>query len=374
MIDKRKLNTISYSILAVLLVIFFIPFETAGRVIAAIAFAISAVVMFFTAKKRSILSINKQQVTLIVSTIAAVYLMLYYLSGIKFGFYRNIYGWNATSFFARFIPIAIIIAATEVFRFVVRAQEDKRADVLCYFSCVIADMLVCSTASVAISSFNNFMELVAETLFPAITANLLYHYLTKRYGMYPNMIYRAVTTLYIYVIPYVPAISNSLLAFIKLLVPLAIYLFIDALYEKKRRYALRKKSKLEVPITVIAIACMLTVVMLISNQFKYGTYVIATESMTGELNRGDAAIYERYDDQQIKEGQVIVFEKDSSMIVHRVVEIEYINGQIKYYTKGDANEDVDAGFITDANIVGLVNHKIPYIGFPTLWMRSLFKR
>lgn len=373
MSDKRILNTISALTLAALLVIFFIPFDTAGRILAAVAVAAAAVLSFLFLKKRPILSINKREVLMILSVIASVYLVLLYLSGLKFGFYKNPYA-SFKFFFIRFIPIAIIIAATEVFRFVVRAQEDKRADVLCYFSCVIADMLVCSTASVAISSFNNFMELVAETLFPAITANLLYHYLTKRYGMYPNMIYRAVTTLYIYVIPYIPAISNSLLAFIKLLVPLAIYLFIDALYEKKRRYALRKKSKLEVPITVIAIACMLAVVMLISNQFKYGTYVIATESMTGELNKGDAAIYERYDDQQIKEGQVIVFEKDRSMIVHRVVEIEYINGQIKYYTKGDANEDVDAGFITDANIVGLVNHKIPYIGFPTLWMRSLFKR
>ena len=62
------------------------------------------------------------------------------------------------------------------------------------------------------------------------------------------------------------------------------------------------------------------------------------------------------------------------MIVHRVADIQIINGTTRYYTKGDANEDLDTGFITDANIVGLVNYKLPFVGFPTLWIRSLFKR
>ena len=28
----------------------------------------------------------------------------------------------------------------------------------------------------------------------------------------------------------------------------------------------------------------------------------------------------------------------------------------------------------DADIVGIVDFKIPYIGYPTLWLRSLFSR
>ena len=44
--------------------------------------------------------------------------------------------------------------------------------------------------------------------------------------------------------------------------------------------------------------------------------------MTGELNKGDAVLYEAYDGQHIYEGQVIVFNKDDSRIVHRVVKIK----------------------------------------------------
>ena len=113
--------------------------------------------------------------------------------------------------------------------------------------------------------------------------------------------------------------------------------------------------------------------MLISNQFHYGAYVIATPSMTGELNKGDAAIYEKLGDSPVIEGQVIVFEQNDTVIVHRVVDIQTINGITRYYTKGDANEDLDAGYILRSDIIGLVSYKIPYIGYPTIWIRSLFK-
>lgn len=372
--DKKKLHIISASVLAVLLIVFFIPFETAGCIIAAVVFASSAAVTCLFLKKRSILSMNKHQVLMIISVITVVYLMLYYLTGLKFGYSKNPYALNTRFIFEQMIPIAVIIISSEIFRYVVIAQEDKASKILCYISCVVAEMIACSTASVAVSSFNRFMELVAETMFPALIANLLYHYISKRYGFLPNIVYRVGTTLYLYLIPYTPAMAKSLRSFADLLIPIAIYLFIDALYEKKRKYALAKKSKLAVPITVLAIAAMLSVVMLVSNQFRFGTLVIATESMTGELNKGDAAIYERYDDQIIKEGQVVVFEKNSAKIIHRVEEIEIINGQRRYYTKGDANADRDTGYIQDSDIIGLVDHKIPYIGYPTLWMRSLFKR
>ena len=374
MIDKRKLHMISASTVVALLTIFLIPFETAGRIIAAVLVASVAVVTFIFVKKRRIPSIYKHQVLWLIAVITVVYLMLYYLSGLKFGFVHNTYALKMQYFLARALPIAVIIFFSEVYRHVMRAQEDKAADILAYVACVLTEMIACATASVAISSFDHFMNLVAETMIPAIVANLLYHYLTPRYGIYSCIIYRATTTLYIYFIPVLPVLAKSLTSFISMVVPAGIFLFIYGMYEKKRRYALIKKSKLTVPITVLAIAVMLSTVMLISNQFRYGLLVIVTESMTGELNKGDAAIFERYDDQIIEEGQVIVFKRNQSMIVHRVDEIQIINGRKRYYTKGDANDGRDADFRYDSDIVGIVEHKIPYIGFPTIWMRSLFER
>ena len=268
--------------------------------------------------------------------------------------------------------------STEVIRYVSIAQEDKLASVLCWLSCVLAEMLILSN-SPSVTSFNLFMDLVAGALFPALLYNSLYHYLSRRYGLYPNLVFRLMTTLHSYTFSISSGISDSLLNFVRLLIPIAIFIFIDSLYEKKRRYALQKVSRLSrvlsIMLTVAVLVIMFGTVMLISNQFRFGALVIATDSMTGELNKGDVAIFESYDDHQfIAEGKVIVFERSKSMIVHRVVDIQVINGITRYYTKGDANEDMDTGFLTDADIVGLVDYKLPFFGFPTIWMRSLFRR
>lgn len=363
--DKKVLYTITISTLAVLLAALLLPGEYSGRIVAAIALIPLAIVTIIYIKKRSIPSMYKGEVLLLMAVIGAVYLMLYYLSGLAFGYYRNPYFLN----FGILLPIVVIIGASELIRFVVRAQESKAAEILCYVSCVLSEVLIVGNIYYVID-FNHFMDFVGKALLPAVISNLLYHYLVKRYGIFPNIAYRAITTLYTYLIPVLPSFPQSLFAFVNLFIPLLIYLFIDALYEKKRRYALKKKSKLAVPLTVLVIALMASLIMLISNQFRFGALVIATESMTGELDKGDVVIFDQEDDQIYTEGQVVVFKSGESTIVHRIVKIERINGANRYFTKGDANESEDAGYITDSNILGSAKARLPYFGYPTLWLRS----
>ena len=370
--DKKVLYTIITASLTALLIALFLPGEHSGRITAAILLLPIAVTSALMIKKRSLLSMNKRQVLMLMSAIGVVYVMLLYLTGLGFGFYKNPYA-SVKSLYTYVLPISAIIISVEIYRWIIRAQESKIADVTSYITCVVADALIFGNIAYIVS-FNRFMDFVGMTLFPSIIANLVYHYLSKRYGFYPNIVYRLIITLYPYLIAYESAIPDALLAFVKLIVPILVFVFIDSLFEKKKRFALKKTSKTAVALTAVAVIIMASVVMLISNKFKYGSLVIATGSMTGELNKADAAIFEQYDDRIIEEGQIIVFEKNGSMIVHRVVDIEKIDGQVRYYTKGDANEETDSGFITSSNVVGIVKFKIPYVGYPTIWLRSLFNR
>ncbi len=374
--DKKKIYIISTSILVALIITLFIPFLT-GRILGAIILFPCAIICILLIKKRNVLSINTNQIIMIMSVMGIVYLVLYYLSIFRFGYVKTGYGLKWETILKLIIPILTIIVSSEIIRFILQSQKSKIVTVHAYFICLIADVLICANIS-GINSFSTFMDVVGLTLFPGITYNLLYNYLSKRYGFVPNLIYRILTVLVFYFIPYGSGISDSLVAFINVIIPIGIYYFIDSLYERKRRYALGETSvtikRLSKVFTAVCLVMMLSVIMLISNQFRYGAFVIATESMTGEINKGDIIIYEEYGDQVIFEGLVIVFEKDSSVIVHRVEKIEIINGIKRYYTKGDANEDPDAGFITEGNIIGVVNYKLPFLGYPSLWIRNLFKR
>jgi signal peptidase len=219
------------------------------------------------------------------------------------------------------------------------------------------------------------MDIIGLTLFPAVTYNLLYNNISKNYGFLPNIIFRLVITLYVYVVSVVPAIPDSLYGFSKLIIPILILGFINVLYKKKTNIVSVKKAKISNVFFVTTLFIITLLIMLVSNQFKFGTIVIATPSMSGEINTGDVIIYEKIDyDEIITVGQIIVFEKNKTLIVHRVVEIEYIDGTLRYYTKGDANEDIDSGYITKSDIIGITNVKVSYVGYPTLWLTSLFER
>ena len=375
-VDRKKLYIISSVTLAVLLITLFAPMGS-GRIIAAISLLPLAIIACMMIKKRLALSMNAKQVLLLIGVIGLLYFVFYFVSGLRFGFTKTGYGINKPDIlFLYIIPIGAIIVCNELIRHVLCVQGEKYGSVFAFFISLCADVIICATIP-AITNMSTFMDVVGLTLLPGLLGNLLFNYLSKRYGIWPNIVYKGFTVWAFYLIPYGSGISNSLLGFINLVCPIFIFLFIDSLYEKKRKYALGKTSLIwrvfSRALTVIVVIIMLGTVMLISNQFKYGALVVATPSMTGELNQGDTAIFEQYNGTPVVEGQVIVYEKNGSYIIHRVADIQTVNGMTRYFTKGDANEDLDAGYITSAEIVGYVRYKIPYIGYPTLWLRSLFK-
>ncbi|MBR2466883.1 MAG: signal peptidase I [Clostridia bacterium] len=369
--DKKITYFLSALIFAALLSCLFISGEVSSRVTAALILVPSAFAVLYFIKKRSTPSINKRTVLLISAVFALLYVALLYLSGLKFGFLRS-RELTVEVFFGNILPIALIIISVEIIRRVILSQRWAFSSALSYLIGITADVLIFSKL-VGIEKFTDFMDVVGLHLLPAITGGVLYGYLSKRYGVYPNIAFRLITVLYSYVIPYTPALPDALLSFSKLFVPLLLLLFIDLLFEKKRRFAARRKSKWRFVLTGGAIALMVSTVMIISCQFRFGMLVISTDSMTGELNKGDAIVYESRDgDDPIFVGDVLVFERAGAKTVHRVTKMEKINGSVHYYTKGDANEHEDLGYITDSDIIGKVKFKIANLGYPSIWLRELF--
>lgn len=96
--------------------------------------------------------------------------------------------------------------------------------------------------------------------------------------------------------------------------------------------------------------------------------------MTGTIDKGDVIIYEEYKNQKINENQIVIFKSEKMIIVHRVVEIKNVDDETRYYTKGDANQKRDEGYITDSDIIGIYKFKIRKIGELTLAFNKLFEK
>ena len=371
--NRGKLITyaLSLSLLAILLSCFFLISKD-NAIWVAVILTIFALIISWQIKGRSILSIYKKQVTLVLCIMALFFVMSYFLTGLIFGFYRSV-SITFTSIIKRCVPIAIAVVCTEYIRKTFVSQKYKGMKVIAVLCCLVAELTLTHNFK-TFTSFNRFMDFAGLYLIPAIACNVLYFYTVVRYGTLPNITYKLITLLLPIFIPFTPAIADALFSFIKLLFPLLTLFIVKIFFEKKKREKKRVSKKISAVIVSALFVFCASILMLVSCQFHFCALVIATESMTGELNKGDVIVYEKYtEDDVIKEGQIIVFNKFGAVTVHRVVEIEHFNGQTRYYTKGDANEGMDSGYITDSDISGFVHFKVPYAGFPTLWLRKMFK-
>lgn len=367
--DKKTLYVFSLSLLLVLSLLLFCSFSYL-KIVLAIILGIGAFIIFKFLKKRKTISINTSSVVIITTISSITFVMGYYLLGINFGFYRSNYQFSFVNLLFYIIPIGASIFAFEYIRTALLSYENKLVNSLIFISGVIVEILLVS-ALTAISGFNQVMDMIALTFVPAIVSNVLYNYLAKSYGFLPNMTYRLVISLYMYLIPFVPNVPESLYSLMKLVVPLILMFIIKVLFEKEKKKALEKKNTWAYVVYGLVFASVLSTTLIFSNQFSYGAVVIATESMTGELNKGDIVFYKKYEGETISEKEIILFTEDEALMVHRVVEIIDINGELRYYTKGDFNEDRDSGYRVSDDIVGKTTLKLPYVGYITLWLREL---
>ncbi len=369
--DRQMLYISSYAACALLLLVLFVSTRY-NELLCALVMSAAALLLAAVVKKRAIYDYRRRQVTALMCFIGFLYMSLHILSGLVFGFVKPLYGFSLTACWRYLLPTAVTVVASEQLRAIMLAQRSKHTDVLSYGMCVLSELLLASTVS-DIRSVYVFVDVMAQAFLPALIANLLYHYISRRYGAAPNIGYRLFVSLYLYILPIASALPQALDATMKLFAPILIYFFIDAIYEKKKKNALEKKHVAGYAFSLLGMVVSLLYVMLMSCQFTFGLLIIATPSMAGEINQGDAVIYRAYNGQSIEEGQILVFEKDGSTVVHRVVEMDHINGQTRYITKGDANGDNDIGYITKAHIKGVVEAKLPMVGQPSLWLRSLFE-
>ena len=368
--DKFKIYVLE---LFLLLILFFALFlsNIFTRSILAIILAVYTIICYKMLKKRNILSIYRKQVIFLMLAFAAIYLIGFYLMGLYFGYYKATVTLSLWSVINYIIPLTIIVVSSEILRTIFLSQKTKSTKWLTLIITVLIDMII-YTRAYDVTRLSDFLTVIGFILFASVSCNLLYNYISTRFGHKPIIIYRLITVLYMYIIPFIPDVFIFFRSFLRMIYPYFIYLILEYTYSKTNLATAYKDKRKSIISTTILVLFTVLIVMLISCKFKYGILVIGSESMTGAINKGDAIIYESYNNQKISEGQIIIYEKGNIQIVHRVVDIKNVNGEYRYYTKGDANEENDEGYVIQEQIVGLTKLRIMYLGYPSLWVKDIF--
>ncbi|MDO5393616.1 MAG: signal peptidase I [Mycoplasmatota bacterium] len=349
----------------------------------AIILTVSMLIVKSLLKKKNTKSLYQKQVFYLMFGFAIIYLALFFFIGIlKNDFLCQPVTFEFKTLYRFIIPISISIITSEIMRSILLSQEGTIriknfqgdiSKVLTFVNMVLIDVLI-YIGVYDLTSYEQFSAALGIVIFASISCNLFYNYTSKRYGMFGIIVYRMITILYTYIIPITPNIHIYLKSFFRMVYPYFLYLILEKTFSKTDfvvSYTTRRRNFIEITAIVIT---MTFITMLVSCEFKYGLLVVGSKSMTGTINMGDAIIFEQYKKQPIRNGQIIIFKSDGLQYVHRVIDIKDINGEIRYYTKGDANEKEDKGYITKKDIVGLTKLRIVGIGWPSLWFRDLFKK
>ena len=100
--------------------------------------------------------------------------------------------------------------------------------------------------------------------------------------------------------------------------------------------------------------------------------VVESESMLPTLEIGHLLVLQARAPENIQVGDIIVFNAayHDKPIVHRIISIQNVTGELRYYTKGDNNAVQDPMFRDYEDIIGVVVYAIPYLGHVTLFLHE----
>lgn len=371
--DKIKVYILEFLLLVILSFTLFVS-KIYSRIILACLLAVCAIATSVFLKKRKVQSVHSKKVTIVLTVFAIIYLLGFYLMGLHFGYYRPYITFNYNILIQYIIPIAIIIISSEMMRNILLAQNTKFTKIMTFFVMVIVDLLIYNNIYNA-DSYDEIVEIIGFTFFSSVACNLLYNYVAVRYGIAGNIVYRLITVLYAYIIPYIPNVYIFFRSILRMVYPYIIYSTLKFAFERNIRAVARQKKRKTTILKAVIFIIMAIITMLISCYFRYGILIIATGSMTGTINKGDAVFFEKYDGKEnIEVGQIIIFMKDDLKVVHRVIDKKTVNGEIRYFTKGDANQNNDEGYITNSNVYGLCKARLPYIGYPSILLREVLTK
>lgn len=368
--DKRTLVILTIIVFVLLFDIFILKKLDKYSICAFITMLIF--ISYYLIGFRKIKSRYDKDIILTMCIYVFIYYIIIYLSGLIIGFTRNVYSLNILSIFKNVLPVILSITLIEVLRYIINSQI-KDSKWLLFFSAIVFTLLD-SALIIKATNFTNFYKVLnAFGLFilPNLSKSILLTYLSIKSSYKPCLIYRYLMEIPKYILPIIPNFGNYLESVLYILIPMLIFISTFNIFDKLkyRKIVSKKRNNIEKYIYICLSTFLILLICTSSGLFKYRTFVIATGSMTPNINKGDMVVIEKLSDDEknkLKEGDIIAFNMDNKVVVHRIIKKYNTSSGVFYNTKGDNNNSPDGYLLDIDNIVGLEKFKIRYIGYPTV--------
>lgn len=321
-------------------------------------------------------SIVKKDTIQIIVIFTITYLILTYLLGIIIGFQNTPFSLKIWSLLSNIVPFIIYVITKEITRYILicKSKQNKKYIYIVTLVYILIDIAV-SSISYDFQSPNEIFRFLGITVLGSGFKNVLLSYISLNSDFTPCIVYNIIMEGYIYIVPFIPNLGEYLETMSTIIFPVIIILYLSKMYELREKDIKRRVKLKNRYWSVPAIILTLILMALISGVFKYKIYAIASNSMKPTFSRGDAIIIEKFTGaEEIKKGDIIAFQHENKIYVHRVVKIKKYNNSLYYTTKGDNNNTNDDFDTNSKDVLGIVHFYLPLIGYPTVWFSETLNR
>lgn len=378
----KKINrTVTLEVILLLFLLFnsFVFKITNIYVFIGILAFVLVLMVLLTGRERNNFRYKKDVFLAIITTLLVYYFITYFL-GLFFGFVRTAYSLAPFNILRNMFPFILIIVAQELLRYTIYSKPNQSiiAVILGYVIFVMLDVNL-AIHLYNIGTYLGITKMICLVIFPSITKNILLTYITKSVGYENAMFYLAITQLSKFVFPIFPDFGQYLNVIIETVLPIILVARLNNMfnYYESRKISGSRYGKKQLVLYSIITFLLFVIVTLTSGLFKYQALTIGSDSMFPVIQKGDVVIVKSVKKDHmssVKKGDILVYNHDDRIIVHRVQKILKVKGNIKFSTKGDNNETKDSWFVEPEDVIGTVSFKIKFIGMPTVALNELLNR
>ncbi len=316
----------------------------------------------------------KPLVTRIVISCLLSFFIIIYSIGLFLGFNKTVLSFNFNYLFNVVVLEIVAIIVLELMRYIICKNLTTTKKPIVFFTIIMMALnIITEINGYNLGEAEGIFVFISVVVIPVVSRELLCSYLAYKVSYLPSLIFKLVIVLYEFVLPIIPNLGYYLYATFNLFLVFFIYYLssksID--YAEKAKVYVNKSTRRVIYYPIILL--LFIIIVLISGIFRYKMIAIGSNSMSPVYGRGDAVIYKKVDANDVQYGDIIVFSKEGTIVTHRIASITKNGNVILIKTKGDANNTIDSFTVNGSEVLGKVEYRIKYIGFPTVWINELFE-
>jgi signal peptidase len=317
---------------------------------------------------------HRSEKAFIVGSVCAIWFVAYFATGVMTTYVHNAVTSSMQAIMQNIVAFGVTAVSFEIIRHKLLLLAGRR-HIIWYgtlLSLIIALAHINILALEHVSSAVDIIKFFVSDIVPAVIASFVLSYLSVNAGLAAQLVYRLSIFGVMYLAPIIPKHDWYMSGISWLFLAIAVYIVVDRSNgDEDISHKRPKRTKRAADIMFVIL--MIGLVLFMTGAFSYRPQAIMSNSMHPIFSRGSIVVVEKSAAMDVQVGDIVQYEAPNHYITHRVIRTELSSdgsGERLIITKGDNSPSEDTP-VKPKQIVGIIRAQIPYIGYPTVWLKEL---